>query len=207
MARISEESNTLTAPAWAGDFFSRERLLPGGAKLVASDFNSVDAVIVVVGGAGAAQAATSIPVDALSGAIPNGTTLAFAGGTEFATLTAAAAAGATTLTVTALVNALEAADTATYAGVLNRRTVVSGTLVGRSYTERDAGTGFGAAADADDEFYLVAFDVRDLNDNTDVDLYRHGGIVKENFLPVFSSLSSALKAKIRLLYESTRGVN
>ena len=207
MARISEESNTLTAPAWAGDFFNREHLLPGGAKLVAADFNSVDAVLVTLS-ANEAIGQTALSVSALPAALPAGAVLDFGSGENIVKLASAAAAGATEITIAeALTVALESGDTATYPGTLNRKTVVSGTLVGRTYTERDAGTGFGAAADDDDEFYLVAFDARDLNDNTDVELYRHGGIVKENFLPVFSALSSALKAKIRALYETTRGVN
>jgi hypothetical protein len=70
-------------------------------------------VIVVVGAAGAAGGATSVPVGALSAAIPNGTTLDF-GGAKFARLTAAAAAGALTLTVAALPTALVSTDTATY---------------------------------------------------------------------------------------------
>jgi len=44
-----------------------------------------------------------------------------------------------------------------------------------------------------------------VSNNNDVDLYRHGGIVYENYLPVFTALSSTLKAKIRLLYESSLG--
>jgi hypothetical protein len=205
MARITEASNSLTSPAWAGDFLNREHLLPGGAKLLASAFLNTDAVVATVGAAAAAQGATSIPVAALSGAIPNGTVLYFSA-TEYAKLTAAAAAGATSLTVEALVNALEEGDSATYSGV-GIPTVVSGTLVGRTFTERAAGTAFGPAADGDDEVYLVAFDVHDVSVNNDVDLYRHGGIVKENFLPVFSALSSTLQGKIRTAYQTTRGVN
>jgi hypothetical protein len=89
------------------------------------------AVTVVVGVAGAAQNATSVPVAALSAAIPNGTTLDF-GGAKFARLTAAAAAGATALTVAALVTALVSGDTATYAGTpgAGNKVLKSGTVVG-----------------------------------------------------------------------------
>lgn len=88
-----------------------------------------------------------------------------------------------------------------------RKPIRSGTLLGRTIAERDAGTALGAAADADEEFYLLAFDVTDALQNNDVELYRHGSLVKENFLPAFSGLSDALKSAIRDNYECTKGVN
>lgn len=204
MARITQATNSLTSPPWAGDFLNREHLLPGGAKLLASAFLAEDAVVVTLSGA-EAIGQTAISVNALSGPIPSGAILKSGAG-EFMQLTAAAAAGDTTLTVEALEVAWESGDTATYAGAVRTVVVRSGTLVGRTYTERDAGTGFGPAADADDEVYLTAFEVPDVLTSNDVDLYRPGGLVKENFLPVFSTLSVALKAKIRSLYQTTRGV-
>jgi hypothetical protein len=73
-----------------------------------------DSVTVTANGV-AAQAATSMTVDALSNPIPSGAILTFGSG-EFAKLTAAAAKGATSLTVEALVNAIEDDDVATYVG-------------------------------------------------------------------------------------------
>ncbi len=160
MARIVENVNQLTAAAWAGDYFNREHMIPGGAKLDPAQFNDTDAVTVTVGAAGAAAAATSVPVAALLGPIPNGTVLSF-GTTKFATLTAAAATGATTLTVSPIPTALVSGDTATYPGVGTSKTVQSGTVVGRTLTERNAGTAFGPAGAADDEVYIVCFDVLD----------------------------------------------
>lgn len=195
--------NELTAPRWAGDFLSPARLIPGGARLDPAQFRGTDAVFVDVGAAGAAIGATSIPVVALSGPIPSGTVLDF-GTNKLAVLTAPAAAGAVTLTVRAIATALVDADTAWYAGVL-LDTVPSGTLVGRTIAERDANTGFGVAADADDEIFLTAFDVVNVLNSPDVDLYRPGGVVYENYLPTFSTLSTALKAKIRSLYVASIG--
>jgi hypothetical protein len=203
MAKITRNANELTSPRWAGDFISPERLVPGGARLDPAQFHGQDAVSAVVGAAGALAGATSVPVAALTGPIPNGTVLDF-GGAKFAVLTAAAAAGAVALTVRALPTALVSGDTALYEGT-QLNTVVSGTLIGRTITERDANTGYGPAADADDEIFLVAFDVVDVSNNPDVELYRPGSMVYENFLPVFSALSSALKAKIRSLYVSSIG--
>lgn len=132
MARMQIISNQLSSPRWAGDFFNREHLLPGGAQLDAAQFTA----------------------DA------NG-----------------------------------------------RKFVPSGTPVGRTVAERAAGAGFGPAEATDDDFYLTAFDVVDAAFSRDVELYRPGGIVKENFLPVFATLSQALKDKIRSLYQTTLGVN
>src|SRR5678809_130180 len=113
MARIVDNTaNTLSSPVWAADFMGREHLVPGGAKLNAALFLRTDAVVVVVSAAGAAGGATSVPVAALTGAIPNGTVLDF-GTNKYARLTAAAAAGATTLTVAAIPTALVSTDTAT----------------------------------------------------------------------------------------------
>jgi uncharacterized protein with beta-barrel porin domain len=193
----------LTAPQWAGSDLGDHDLLPGGAKVLASAFNAPDAVVVTVGAAGALAAATSVPVDALSGAIPSGTVLHF-GTNKFAVLTAAAAAGATSLAVTAIPTALVDNDTATYAGV-QRKSLPSGTIVGRTIAERDAGTAFGPAASTDDEVYIVAFEVPDITQVNDVDLVLHKRVVFENFLPGWTGLASLLKDKVRELYHCTVG--
>lgn len=204
MAKVEVRANVRTAPRWAGEGFGHYCLLPGGAKVNPALFFAEDSVNVVVGAAGAAANATSVPVDALSGPVPSGTTLHF-GSKKFATLTANAAAGATAITVEALPTALVDNDAAMYVGT-KEISIPSGTLLGRTYTERDAGDPYGPAADADDEFYLLAFDVTDANEVDDVELYRHGGVVKENFLPLFTTLSATQKGKIRTLYETTVGV-
>jgi hypothetical protein len=204
MARIVDGTNQLTSPAWAGDFLNREHLVPGGARLETALFFAPDSVVAVVGVAGAAQGATSVPVAALSGAIPSGTVLDF-GGAKFARLTAGAAAGATSLTVTALPTALVSTDTARYAGV-TQKTVLSGTLLGRTVAEREAGTGFGPWATSDDEVYLLAFDVTDFSVNADCELYRNFGVVKENFLPGWTTLwTSNMKTALRGAYRTTSG--
>jgi hypothetical protein len=202
MARITTTDNTLTAPRWAGDWLDREHMLPGGAKLLASAFAREDAVVVTLDGS-ADVGATSLTVDALSGAIPSGTLLHFGSG-EFARLTAAAAADDTDLTVEAIPVALEDGDSATYAG-METYAVRSGTLVGRTFAERAAGTAFGPHAENDDEVYLVVYDVLDVSVNNDVELYRPGSIVKENFLPNFADWSAADLAALRATYTTTRG--
>lgn len=198
---------TLTTPRWAGDYLGRDQLVPGGAKLDATQFLATDAVVVTVGAAGALAAATSVPVDALTGAVPSGTVLSF-GTNKFARLTASAAAGATSITVAAIPTALVDNDTATYAGA-GRKTVYSGTPVGRTITERDAGTGYGPAISTDDEIMLVAFEVFDVLQVDDVELVRPfaGVTVKENYLPGFSTWLTALKTAIRARYICTLGAD
>lgn len=90
--------------------------------------------------------------------------------------------------------------------------IPSGTLVGRTYAERDAGDAFGPADDADDEIYLIAYDVDDAAVNPDVVLYRHGGVVKENMLPEWDTWEADLTTyqatidAVRANYTTTKGV-
>lgn len=202
MAQVTQQTNQLTGPAWAGDFLNREHLMPGGAKVDAAQFLTTTGTRVTLT-AGAALGATSIAVTALAAPIPTGTTLRF-GASKFAYTTAAVAAGATSITVEALVTALVAGDTATYAGS-GLVSIPSGTAIGRTYAERDAGNHFGPAADTDDEIYLVAFDVSDATRNNNVELYRHESVVKENFLPGWSTMVTALKTALRARYQCTMG--
>lgn len=125
MARIMGDQalSGPTPPRWAGDYFNREHLLPGGVVLDASQFTDT----------------THIP---------------------------------------------------------------SGTVVSR----KNAETAFGPADEADDVFYIIAFDVDDVTVKADAELYRHGGIVKTNFLPVYDALHSDIKAALADKYELTTGV-
>ena len=193
-----------TKPVWAGDYLSRLTVMPVPVKLDAAQFKAVDAVVVVVGAAGAAANAVSIPVDALSGPIPSGTLLHF-GAKKFAQLTADAAEDAVTLTVAAIPTALVDDDTATYAGT-GKKSLPSGTLIGRTYAERDAGTPWGPAVVAsDDEIYLTTRDIGDLTKDDTNEIYRHGKVVKENYLPGWADLPTATKTKIRALYACIGG--
>lgn len=200
---ITASSITRSSPVWCADYLSRDHLIPAPAKLDAAQFRTTDGVLVTVTTA-AAQGATSITVAALSGPIPSGTVIDF-GAAKFARLTAAAVAGATTLTVAALPTALAGNETATYIGTTAVKYIKSGTLVGRTFTERDAGTGFGPAASSDDEIYLLAFDVIDAADNADCELVRHNTVVKENFLPNWSTLGTTAQGLIRARYRCITG--
>lgn len=206
MARIvTEATSATTARAWVGDFLNREHLIPGGAKLDAAQFYGERSVKVALG-ASAIATATSLTVAALSGAIPSGTLIDF-GTNKFARLSAAAAAGATTLTVSAIPTALSGSEIGYYLPTGAFKTVPSGTVLGRTISERDANTGYGVAGDSDDEVYILAFDVVDATVNNDVTLYKPGSVVKDNFLPGFAALSTAVKAKLRTAYVCTKGAN
>lgn len=195
---------TLSAPVWAGEALGPGQLIPGGAKVDAAQFLATDAVVVTMG-ANASIGATSLTVAALTGPIPSGTVLDF-GTNKFARLTAAAAAGATTLAVAAIPTALtNATDSATYPGV-GRKSIPSGTPIGRTIAERDANTPYGPAINTDDEIYLVAFDIYDATQINDVELVRNNVVVKENFLPNWTNVGGTLKTAIRSRYRCILGV-
>lgn len=204
MAQVTINDNVLGAPRWAADPIGKETLIPGGAKLVAADFLSTD-YTVVINQANIAEGDTTITVEALPVAIPAGTVLDFGQHTTgdiamLAKVAANAAAAATSITVVELAHAIENDAEATYTVAAASNAVASGTLIGRTYTERDAGTGLSPAVSTDDEFYIVAFDVTDLTKGNDVELFRPGAAVFEDLLPQWSSLSAALKTKLRATY-------
>jgi hypothetical protein len=175
---------TLGTPRWAGDYRDRDHLVPGGARIDTAQFRNAIGVTVTLT-ANAAAAAVALTVTALSGPIPQGTLLDF-GANKFARLAADAAKGATSLTVDAIPTAMVIGDTTTWSAA-NLKKLPSGTVIGRTIAERDAGTGFGVAADADDE------------------VYRYNSVVYENFLPNFAGLSATLKGKIRDKYVCSVG--
>jgi hypothetical protein len=205
MARsmVTQTGPVLGSGRWMADYGGRDYIVAGGAKVDASQFTPADRVVVDVAVAGAAQFAVSVPVVALTGPIPQGAIITFNAGKKLR-LAAAALLGAVTLVTDPIPLALVDADVSEYPGYGDLY-IQSGTIVGRTYTERDAGTGFGPAADTDDEFFLVAWDVTDARHIDDVELYRPGGGVYENYLPGFAAASATVKGKIRALYQCTVG--
>lgn len=207
MARITGPTDpTLTAPPWAGDFLSPQNLVRGPLMLDASQFPTRDRVKVDVGAAGASVDDTTVPVEALSGAIPSGTVLWFSGD-KYVHLTAAAAAGDTEITVTELVTALIDADVAYYEPNADVP-IPSGTAVGRTLVERNAGTNFGPADKDDDELYLVAFPIDNAALHPDFEAYRPnaGLTVKEDLLPEWGDTdfwAADLVTALRALYNFT----
>ena len=84
-----------------------------------------------------------------------------------------------------------------------KRPVEAGVFVGRTFAERDAGTGFGVADSGtpDEELYLTAFECVDANINPDVTLIRHGTLIYEDKLPGWSGLTAPDQAAIRERYQ------
>lgn len=84
---------------------------------------------------------------------------------------------------------------------LTANIVPAGTVVGRTDAESAAGADFGPAADADNEFYIVA-DETDVTAGRDrgTNLVRHGSVIKFNFLPGWAGLSATVKAAVRANY-------
>lgn len=206
---VNQYPNQIAAPAWAGDFGGREHIMPFPAKIDPTLFTDGLGVEIVVGAAGAAVDAETVPlaaaVSGLNGTVNAGTVLSF-GGKKYARLAAPLNNGDTSLTTDPLPTALVDGDTANYSRY-GRRTIRSGTYVGRTLAERDAGTAFGPADDTDDERYLVMFDVTDAFASDDIELYRHDSLVKENYLPDWDTISADanLLAALRSDYQCITG--
>lgn len=197
-----------TNPAWAKDYGNREHLLPGGARVDPTQFPRDDAVVVTLNGAVLAGA-VALVVDATSGPVQPGP-LQFSGG-QYANVTVAAATGATSLTVEALSADIPDNAVAIYRGT-GRVEIRSGTVVGRTLTERAAGTGFGPAADTDavigtGEVFVLYHTIDDALSSADADLYRHGGIIDEAHFPGWAGLSAAIKTYLRTHYQCTIGAD
>lgn len=191
-------------PVWAKDYGDREHVLAGGVKIDATQFPREDNVLVKAAAA-AAVGATAITVDALSGPIPANTDLRFQSG-HTVRVTTKALAAATSIVVEPLQYAVADNEEAVFHGS-GRVFIQSGTPVGRTQVEADAGTPFGPAADTGDIVYLLYHDIDDALRNNDADLYRHRGLVAVNALPTWATMSSAVKAIIRANYETTLGAD
>ncbi len=183
--------------AFMGDFGNREHIMPGGTKLDAASFVAEGEVLVKLSAA-ALAAATTLAVDAVSGAIPDNTLLDFGG--QQARVNGAVTAGATSITVDALAAGIADNAEAVYDPETDADVVPAGTLVGRTNAEKLAGAAFGAAADADDEVFITVADVN-TSRTTDVDLVRHGSLIKFDLLPSWAGASSTLRTKLHSFYQ------
>lgn len=195
----------LTSPEWAGDPLGREQLVPGGGKFDPAAL-VLQAALTVKLSADAAAGAVALAVDALTAAIAPGTMLNFGIPGLLAYAPQGAAAGAVAIVVAPLDRAIPDNSEA-YVPAQNKKILAAGTVVGRTYAERDAAAAFGLAADADDEIMLVAFTREDVEQVGEVDLVRPFAAVtvKENFLPNFAGLSAAVRAAVRARYNCTIG--
>lgn len=189
-------------PEWSAECLPAEKLLNAGTQLDIAQFVFTDSVTVTLA-AGAIVAGSNKTLtltSALTGDIPAGTILDFGSG-EYASLTVKASEGATTITGVTLAADLEGGESATYSGASGQITVPSGTLVGRTYTERANGDGFGPAATTDDEIFIVAFQVERAEIDAGFTAVRHTTLIYEDKLPGWSSFSSDMKTAVRSRYQ------
>lgn len=205
MARIVSESRPIGQPRWLGEPYDPYLTsMPGGAMVVASQFPETDGEYKLTFGA-AAAAATSVTATVSPSTLRVEPGVYLATGNKVINVTAPAepnAAGQVTLTVSALAAAVVANDVAWYKGT---RAIESGTLIGRTQAERDAGTAFGPWAVGDTDSYLVLFTNPDPVDSPNIELVRPGVIVKENFLPNWATIGAQAQAEIRSRYRCIIG--
>jgi len=199
----SQLDRSMMQPNWAAEAINDGNMIPGGARIDPASFPYTDAFTVTATAAVTAGTGVTIPVNALDRQIPAGTVLNFGSG-KLATLTQTAYDGSMTLRADLAVS-LVGAETAAFAGISGKKIIKAGTLVGRTWAERDSGVPFSVAADADEEIYLLALDVENALETPDCDLLRHNAMVRDHLLPGWTSLSTALKAKVRSLYVCVRG--
>lgn len=213
MAHMRWSQNQRGNPAWAAKMLEAANMVAAPARLDPTQFVDQGGLMVTVGVAGAAQNAVTVPVTITSPlanfitvgigtnpVIPSGTVLYF-GGAKVATLTADAYLGDVSIAVAALPTALVSTDKASYSRD-NGIFVPSGTIVGRTLTERNAGTpwGPGDVATPDAELYLTAFDVVNARVNPDTVLVKHNFEVKENYLPNYGTLTTPQLTWLRANY-------
>ena len=189
--------------AFLGDYGDREHVLQGGMKLdTAASYGTAGEFTIKVNDADVNAGETSFGVDALPVALPDNTELQF--GAQTVTVNGAHSAGATTLTVDALIADIADDATATYDPDATSKIVPAGTVLGQTFTEKEAGDPIGPADDSDDEVFIT-FNEVNADDTDDVDVVRHGTLIKVNFLPAWSGLSSTVKGLIREQYQTQLG--
>lgn len=208
MALMTFSYQDFSSPDFAAEPLTAEKLIPGGVRIDVSVFPFASAIRVTLG-ANAAIDATSLTVtvekvysSGLESVIPSGTALYFGEPKELALLTADLSVGDVSAAVQALPAAVESGDIATYDGKDNRKPIPAGTLVGRTFVERAAGTAYGLpdVATPDDELYLLAFTVQDALINPEAALLRHNTLIYEDKLPNWNSLGATVRAAIRERY-------
>lgn len=96
----------IAQPNWAGEAMDADDLLPGGAKIDATQFTITSADVTVTLAAPANAGDVALSVQALSGPIPAGATLNFGIPGLFAVVNNAVAAAATSIPVVPLVRAI-----------------------------------------------------------------------------------------------------
>lgn len=142
--------------------------------------------------------------------IPANSILQFGAG-QYVTTTADANAGDVSIAVQPVTTKILSGSVAVFSR-FNTKTLLSGTLIGRSLAERLANTPFGPAAldGSDVEVYAIAYEVTDMiNLVADATAYRPGSVIRENYLPQWTALNTgpyaSLLAQLRTKYVCITG--
>lgn len=226
MAKFNYGGNVVDSPGWIAGALDEDALVNYPAKLNITGLVNQFGIVVKLT-ANAAAAATSVTVQAMAPLlnspvplisigrilIPTGTVIDF-GGAKFMRLAADAHQGDTTLTVDALPTAMVSGDTA-YWNWSNRLYVQSGTPLGRTLAERDAGTGFGILDPTNDQEYgILMFNMTDARNDNDIELLAPNQFfpIYENWLPNYATslrpggTDSATMTWLRAHYQCIVGV-
>jgi hypothetical protein len=189
---------------WLGEAPNYKTLMPHGAMADPTAFDPVDKVTLTTSGSTAASSKVINLTGKINNSvgIPSGTVLTF--GAVNVTTSAWVSPEAASIPVFPTSAIIADATAYNYPGY-GARPIRSGTVVGRTYAERDTGVPFGLAVDADDEIYFVAFDVPDVLKSTEIVLVRYQVRIKENRVPGWAALSATIKTKLRTLYQMYRG--
>jgi hypothetical protein len=83
--------------------------------------------------------------------------------------------------------------------------VESGTVIGRTQSEADNGTGFSPAEDTDDYYFITAHDVQYADENPEVAVVRDGALIRFDQLPGYGSFSSAIETALKDKYQIVPG--
>lgn len=215
MARMSFSYQDFSLPTFAAEPFGSDKLMPGGGRIDAAQFDFANAIKVTLGANAAADATSlTVTVEKIYGSgtedtIPVGTPLYFGASKKLALLTADLSVGDVSASVQALPTALVDEDEAIYPGRDSRKPIPAGTLVGRTFAERASGAAYGIAdlAGPDDEIFLLAFTVQDATINDDVTLLRHETLIYEDKLPGWAGLGATAQAAIRARYHCIASVD
>jgi hypothetical protein len=210
---ISWSEPSFTVPPWMGTPMTNPKvLLPGGGFL---DESAIGTLVLTIAVGAVADNATTLSVTAPETVtIPKGSILSFASvdGLTVAddvivTADHEVGAIASALPVTGIgtTDKPAAGMVSTYALVDGRKHLADGTLVGRTYAQREAGEGLKPVNASNvavfEQFFLTAFPISDVTQANYVELYMPGNVVYEERLPGWADLPASVQAQIRALFQ------
>lgn len=155
---------------------------------------------------GAGTGETFMSVLPLVGIVYAGTALKFDNGV-YVTVAKTTLRGETSIQVLENDFAIPSGAIALQPRIRGHRTVSSGRLCGRTFSERSQNLPFRKWQAGDDESYLLYFTVWDAVKHNDCEFYRPGSVVIENFLPDYLTLDTLQLTEIRRRYQCITRLN